>query len=44
MYKRDYAGQKQQVAGLALIGQGTLSIMWSIHREGAVQLISLDKE
>ena len=24
--------------------QGTLSIMWSIHREAAVQLISLDKE
>ena len=35
---------KPQVAGLALIGQGTLSIMWSIHREAAVQLISLDKE
>ena len=37
---------KQQVAGLTLIGQDTLSFMWSIHREaaGAVQLISLDKE
>ena len=35
---------KQQVAGLALIGQDTLSIIWSIHREAAVQLISLDKE
>ena len=32
------------MAGLALIGQGALSIMRSIHGEGAVQLISLDKE
>ena len=32
------------MAALALIGQDTLSIVWSIHREAAVQLISLDKE
>ena len=37
---------KQQMTGLALIGQGTLSIMGSIYREptGAVHLASLDKE
>ena len=35
---------KPQVAGLALFGQRTLSVMWSIHREAAVQLMSLDKE
>ena len=43
VYWTDQSGQNNRWLDV-LIGQGALSIMWSIHREAAVQLISLDKE